>query len=351
MRRFMKQFAAIGCAVALAAPASAQQPAYFLPGLNEGSGIWSTVPATLASTFNISAYAPGLPNTSYYETQRNSLGSLSTSSLLIGHSNGGVVARLKAQADVLDAVVTYGSPNFGAPLMETYPLMSYYLSRTVWDVAIAIDTYAPNYGGLLDNLIDDENWGTALLSDVMNVVIGELGFSDAEVAAEMGPGSTFMHSILNNSTNVASEQAHLRAETSVVFVTDDFFDNGIFKLMSPSGNSWGNIIQALGAAMDADGAYIYLTADPNDTDSIDLANRLLTAGEDIANIDWAWCTTVSQSLVCWENDEVLPTFTQDLGRGTIPTTVVTNGPVHLTETDVGGSVLPSVFDALGVVRR
>jgi pimeloyl-ACP methyl ester carboxylesterase len=330
----------------------AQQPVYFLPGLNEGGGVWSAAASFLQGNFNILAQPIDLPTNSPYETQASFLGTLPTTSALVGHSNGGIVARVKAQTAPVDAVVTYGSPNYGAPLEETFPLMTTYLSRTTFDILLTFETQAPSFDWVLDDLADDEAWAVPLLAGAMDVVVDALGYLGGEVSNEMGPNSQFMSQELNSQAHIQAETANTRTETSVVFITDDYFNNGFYKLLSPSnGNTVGNVMDEFEVAMAADAAYIVLNADPEDVQAQTLADRLLTAADDLNNLDWAWCVTLSQSLLCEENDEVLPGDRQDLARGVIATVVRNSPVVHTTETDDAGGVLPGVFDKIGLARR
>jgi len=97
--------------------------------------------------------------------------------------------------------------------------------------------------------------------------------------------------------------------------------------------------------------YAFANGDPEDMQAQTLAQRLETAGDDIGNLDWAWCSTVSQSLLCKDNDEVVPADHQDLLRGVNRTLVTDGSPVHTNETNLGSNVMPDVFDKLGIARR
>src|SRR5690349_17306113 len=103
----------------------AQTPVGFLPGLTETSGVWAASGPALAASFNISPFYPSLDTSNQpIENQASSLGSLAGSTFLIGHSAGGNVARYYAQhaAQPIAGIITLGTPNFGAPIVQTYPV-------------------------------------------------------------------------------------------------------------------------------------------------------------------------------------------------------------------------------------
>jgi hypothetical protein len=117
----------------LAIAAHGQVPVKFLPGLNEDTTVWTAAGGSLAVTFNIAPSYASLVTSNSFQSQSSSLGSLSSSTVLVGHSAGGIVARLHGQSQALAGIVTLGTPNFGAPLEETFPVFCEYLGGSAFD--------------------------------------------------------------------------------------------------------------------------------------------------------------------------------------------------------------------------
>ena len=55
------------------------------------------------------------------------------------------------------------------------------------------------------------------------------------------------------------------------------------------------------------------------------------------------------SAQCDGNDEIVPTWSQGLGRGT--TIPISGGPVHTREAQDAASLLPEAFDALSIPSK
>ena len=92
---------AVAAAVsASASGAQAPVPVVFLPGLAE-PGVWNSSGPALASTYNITAFTPSLTSGNSFQSQNSSLGTISSSTILVGHSAGGIVARLRGQSHTL----------------------------------------------------------------------------------------------------------------------------------------------------------------------------------------------------------------------------------------------------------
>lgn len=356
MKKRTTILAAVGCLSIGVIPASgsAQAPVYFLPGLNE-PGVWSSSGASLASTFNISPFYPSVTSGNSFQSQNSSLGTLSGSAVLVGHSAGGIVARLRGQSQALAGIITLGTPNYGAPLEETFPVFCDYLGETTFDgLMLGFSFNGSTDQWIVDDIEPDFDWAVGLLGSACDDIVEGLGIpGSATNQAQLPPDAAFMGDTLNSTSNVSAEESNVASEASVVVTTDNFIDAGPFKAMSPdgAGESWGHLIQYAGEAMESLGTYIEVWDDPDcdNQHECDIAEQLVNLGTDFLYIDDAWCQSVEGTLYfCNGNDETVPTWSQDLERGFF---VPLTGPVHTREAQNGATLLPAAFDDIGIPRR
>ena len=123
MCAFLRGLISLALSFTLAVPVLAQdRPAVFVHGLNGSPGTWRPAADRLASVLNISPYVPAVPWADHFETQAGSLqaqlGMLPANSIAIGHSNGGIVSRAWSAQHPLSGVLTVGSPQQGAPIVN-----------------------------------------------------------------------------------------------------------------------------------------------------------------------------------------------------------------------------------------
>jgi hypothetical protein len=81
--------------------------------------------------------------------------------------------------------------------------------------------------------------------------------------------------------------------------------------------------------------YLYVTAPFDDWQAWNLASRLWTASNYLDAMDDLWCRVVSSTALdaCWENDTVVPVWSQDYGAAGAIATVMPSGPAHSQETE------------------
>ena len=351
-------FLAAAFCVSITAPSAsihAQVPVRFLPGLSE-NGVWSSSGAALASTYNISPFYPSLTSGNSFQSQSSSLGTVSTSTVLVGHSAGGIVARIRGQSQALAGIITLGTPNLGAPIEETFPVFCDYLGGTTFDaIMLGLSFNGSTDQWIVDDIEPTFDWAVDLLGFGCDNIVEATGIlGSATNQAQLPPDARFMTDTLNATANVSAEVSHVANEASVVVTTFDFIDAGPFKAMAPdgAGEAWGHIVQGLGAEMYSTGIFIEVWDDPGceDQHECDIAEQLVNLGSDMMYIDDAWCQSVEGTLFeCDGNDEIVPTWSQGLGRGA--TVRLTGGPVHTREAQDGAALLPEAFDDIGIARR
>jgi hypothetical protein len=330
-------------------------PVGFLPGLSE-PGVWSSSGAALASAYNISPFYPSLTSGNSFQSQSSSLGTVSASTILVGHSAGGIVARIRGQSQPLAGIITLGTPNLGAPIEETFPVFCDYLGATTFDgIMLGLSLNPTTDQWILDDIEPNFDWAVGLLGFACDDIVEATGILGSTTnQAQLPPDAPFMNDTLNASANVSTEVSNVSNEASVVVVTDNFIDAGPFKAMSPdgAGEAWGHLIQGLASTMESVGVFIQVWDDPDciNQHECDVAQQLLNFGEDMLYIDDAWCQSVEGQLFeCDGNDEIVPTWSQDLRRGSfVP---IPDGPVHTREAQQGATLLPEAFDDLGIPHR
>ena len=338
----------LSLAVLLSFPAgrvSGQTPVGFLPGLNGHSSEWTSTGSTLATQFNISPFYPDYNPNDVFNTNRAMLSTLGPTTILVGHSAGGVLARYTGQGQPLGGVVTYGSPNYGAPLEETYPVFCGFVGGTAFDAFVVFSdmNWIPGAEWVIDNLQPDYDF---IISETLGGVCDGIAQRDPlglPAGAELGPDAAFIVDTLDAAANVATEVANVAQEASVVVTAHDYFDSGAYRDLA--GDNYGMIIghisQYLGGELELEGAQIEYN-DPDDPDMLNLAYDLEALGDDLLFMDEAWCESVSGSwYLCYPNDEAVPTSSQDLGRGI--RLYVNPGPIHTEEVQSSVSHLASVF--------
>lgn len=312
---------AVALVVLCASGASGQTstPVGFLPGLNESVYWWTPIGDSLSAEFNIAPFYPYYDPDAVFNTNRSALGTLSSTTILVGHSAGGVLARYKGQAQALGGVVTYGSPNYGAPLELNYPALCSYIG----EIFVHLNNYlydrwlVPNTDWIIDGLQPfwDEIFGDAL-SDVCAGIAEMRNVPGHPAGAELMPYGGFIQDTLNAAANVASEEANVAHEASVVITTSDYLDSGAFRIWL--GNENGLVV-GHGLHYVAEGLfydYVQILNDhPNEPFWQQIAGDLYQLSSDLAEFDTMWCETVSGHGLCYPNDEAVPTWTQSLGRG------------------------------------
>src|SRR4029453_5895089 len=108
-------------ALTIVRPIHAQDvPTVFIHGLASSGATWEGAADRLQARLSIAAYRPNLIWRSTFESQGDGLqaqlGWLPASTVAVGHSNGGLVARQWGRLHPLNGIVTPGPPNKAAPL-------------------------------------------------------------------------------------------------------------------------------------------------------------------------------------------------------------------------------------------
>ena len=361
----MNRHLAFACCLALAPimGAAAQQfPTRHYPGANNDDytkriifahGVfsdgttWTDNVNALRATFpSVSISAPTLPWTHTLPYIVASLPQARiVNSVLVGHSQGGVVVRRRAQIGALQGYAAIGAPLHGAPFadVENHTLFLEALSGTVQDV------YAVrNNLGYLDapyNQIDDAysagDWVAAnwpwLFGSFVDLVapIYNPDFADLQTT------SPFIQA-LNSGVNVQQERDSTAGSIAFVFGQNDYYTGLFWRLLfsAATGGSWlgYSAAGALTSYVYAAG-YNYLNLASEAFDQSwdyggDFANELdqlsidaYYAGMDLLTFDLEYCWDISQHRVitgttvmagtCSNSDGFIPTWSQSAGANVV----------------------------------
>jgi pimeloyl-ACP methyl ester carboxylesterase len=333
------------------------QPVVFVHGLKSDGGAWADVAARLAGSLRIKSYTPSLSSSAYYETQSSQLSNaltgsgLGSNTIAVGHSNGGVVSRYLARVRPFRGTVTMGSPNFGAPLVTNAPYIVTYGAILLYNVFSLSDVIWSRYG-------EQWRWLQLSLSGAMAVtnglgtdlqfnILGWLGLSSGTVLGQMVPGSSFL-TTLNNATS----QAGTKVAVSVV-ATNYYYAAPWRAFMTTS--SADNMANNMGWA-----AAIFLSyANDLITNGVPIDYQDWTERQQIANhlnhlvalifgIDRNWCYWVNGG-TCGPSDDVVPLWSQ-LYNGALARQM--NGPGHMREIPESYSMVRTVLNVdFGVPAR
>src|SRR5262245_10606606 len=125
MTRARSLFIAGISSVCLSSAAAAQdRPVVFMHGFGAEASDWNATADRLRNLATIEPHIPELPWRSTYEEQardlqaRPELFTLPGSTVAVGHSNGGIVAREWSKRHRFDGIVTIGTPHRGAPIIQ-----------------------------------------------------------------------------------------------------------------------------------------------------------------------------------------------------------------------------------------
>lgn len=356
MRRWLALFVVLAAAV-FAAPVAAQdRPVVFVHGLNGGPGTWQATADRLRKELQITTYVPGVPWADQFETQAGSLqaqlSNLPASAVAIGHSNGGIASREWSRHHPLSGVVTVGSPQRGAPLVNAifsvlglHEALYYSVSGVFaalgaqpnqwWDVYLYVEFAL----ALTQQLSINTYYKAAGL--------GLLG--NYPVLSQMAAGSGYLAS-LNSSGNLAREASAIPARVGLVYELDRYWQLGVVRLFSAhEADTWYPRLWGVVATLEFAGSYLMVNY-PYSSSAFTIANRLFTAASLLRALDPTWCWAVSGDGSCaTPHDGVVPAWSQAYPGGH---NIYVHGPSHLQEAHVSDAVISyALTTRLAVHRR
>ena len=343
--------------------AAQKTPTVLLHGLASNASTWDATAARLTADFAVDVYRRDTNWRASFEDQagdvNSSFGGLPPSTIAIGHSNGGMVARVWNGSRPLGGVITIGAPNQGAPLLANAYLAGRDAAELVESVADVFNGASRCPGGCdwlsIWAALTDSAALTASLADyAMSAMLMGIMPIVGGVGVEMLPGSSFLENV-NSGAHLAAEQT-TPTRVGLVSTAHNWYFGGWMRAVFGQDADWiVTMRDAVAIGLDGLGWSILATAAPGDTDSQDLAWSMMDAAWNLNIMDYRWCRNVSQAWysgwygLCEPSDSIVPTWSQYLPGGTA--IEIENGPVHIEETSSWSRFGSAVYDGIHEVME
>ena len=329
---------------AVAPGASAQdRPVVFIHGMASNSGTWEQTASRLQSRLEIVPERADVSWRSSIESQALEIagrhGGLPASTIAVGHSLGGLVARQWSRSHRLDGVVTLGAPNRGAPIANHVNEWLGFNSSLLGAVGnafyrlgnVSYDRWwwvHPAVEGAL-------NWGGYLSDFAVHHLLVDMGLQfGVPFLQQVYVGSPYLDAL---NGDLGREAAAVGSRVGIVNTASEYWRGGPFRLKNPEYAGELSVLTATAAAaLDYYGFQVYGEADPFDWEAQSLAFGLWDAAFWLWNFEEFWCRATSDDRPIWSgrclpNDGFVPTWSQFYPGATV-NLEVNGGPVHTEET-------------------
>ncbi len=351
-------------------PASAQDRlTVFLHGFNSSADGWGATASRLAVRMQIVKYAPNLPwwvpydaQATFLHNEANAAGAPSNT-VVVGHSNGGLVARQLSTKRALGGIVTLGSPHLGAPLARNIQGVTHQYYVTAQKLSLLLYMLGASNGtnqftgtwfspGLAPVRAAVAALGLALSYTVGSIEASVGPIVTAPVLTDMAPGSPALNA-LNSAGNLARESMAVPRRVGLVYAARDWWVGAPLVAGAPHLQYWaqGTVQTALGVLSLIES---YFGA-PNflPTDLVALTIRLQTRSliSDLVMFNATWCHATTGYHDCSvSTDGVVPTPSQYFPGDAA--NVGYYGPAHITEKDESEQfIFDALHDRLGIRAR
>ena len=365
-----RQFLAALFLLAVVQPAGAQdRVTAFLHGFNSSGDAWGATASRLAVRLQIIKYAPTLPWQIPYDAQATLLDNEATAAgapantIVVGHSNGGLVARQLSTKRALGGIITLGSPHLGAPLARNIQGVTQQYLATGQKLSLLLYMLGATGGtnrftGIwFSPALAPARAAMTALSLALSYTVGTIQASvgplvTAPVLADMTPGSATL-TALNSAGNLARESVAVPRRVGLVFAAREWWVGAPLVAGAPGYQYWaqGAVHTAVGV-LSAIEAYFSV---PNflPTDAVALSIRLQARSliSDLVVFNANWCGATTGHLDCSvSTDGVVPTPSQYFPGDAV--NVGYYGPAHITEKDDSEQfIFEALHDRLGVRAR
>jgi pimeloyl-ACP methyl ester carboxylesterase len=351
--------------------AAQDQPVVFIHGLNSSGSTWDSAAPYVSERLSVATAQPSQSWWRTYEEQGAELQWnwgiwLPSSTIAIGHSNGGVVAREWSKYRPLDAIVTLGTPHQGAPFVShIYDWLNFNNAGIWYDVNLVSAFSSPHNTHLfwiLNSLLADPlNWARWFHGYVSYQSLAVMGLHLAlPVLEEMKSPSPYNQQ-LNSGANLSREASFVGRRIGLVDVPRNFYYGGPLRLLVPPeyADDAAFALHAAATALYVYGAYVQASADTADpygvVDANDKASWMMTLGQWLNDVDVVWCSLVSSPgpisySACQPNDSIVPMSSQSYPGA--DQNVLFEGVAHTFETSYSSDALVYVLHTmLGVPER
>jgi hypothetical protein len=322
MTRARGWFAVFVVVAGLMAASSAwaqERPAVFLHGLKSSPDAWAGASTRLSQRTMIAPHLPSLDWRESYPSQARGLASLSwlpgRSTVAIGHSNGGIVAREWSRNESLSGIITLGTPHSGAPLVTRFGEWASFASATSSYVAMVLNAFSgpSDTSWVISNVHSLLGWAIGYgQSAVVDVAVAMAIDYRFPVMTDMQPGSPYLTS-LNSSANLNREASDVPRRAGIVSVANNYYWAGPMRAPAPeAADTIAAALYGTIAGLDFWAAWILAHSSHGDPSAIQQAQSLFSLAAHLASIDPIYCVMVSSvtSTQCVPNDGVVPHTSQ-----------------------------------------
>ncbi len=242
--------AALVLLAASSRPAAAQdRVTVFLHGFNSNGASWYATASRLGARLRIAPTAPNLPWHLPFDQQASGLHQAASAAgappdtVVVGHSNGGLIARQLSTKRPLGGIVTLGSPHAGAPLARNIQAAGVHYLVTGQKLGLLLYMLGASNGtnqfsgiwfspGLAPLRAAIATLGLALESSTAIAREALFVSTSVPVLSDMVPGSPAL-SALNSASNLARERAAVPRRVGLVYAARDWWIGAPFVAAQP----------------------------------------------------------------------------------------------------------------------
>ena len=349
-------FAVLALVMAVLGPqqAAAQDPPLVLVhGFKSNGTTWVDAQSRFNRQLAVTVYNPTVGWQGLFPEQaaqlQGQLPGVAALPIVLGHSNGGIVAREWSKTRQIKGLLTLSSPNQGAPIANNAIAWGMYNANIVTGLLNVQASFSnPNEGSYW--ILSVIQGALAFAADTVSTGVAALaatGFDiHAPVFSQDKVGSAYMQS-LNSAGNVAREAAAIPNRVSIATYVPDYNLGGAFRALSPDNADYFRA--ALWAAVGTLDVWAGTIASSGVPRDIERAQRMLTASFLLSLHESMWCQAVSDPTpyavtlggACHPNDTFIPTWSHVLpGSLVIPKP---NMPAHIQQTQ---RMIPVLYEVL-----
>jgi pimeloyl-ACP methyl ester carboxylesterase len=318
------------------------RPVVFVHGVGSGPETWQAAAERLQARLQIAPAGAEVTWRASIESQAGELdaqfGGLPGSTVVVGHSLGGLVARQWGRSRPLDGVITLGTPNRGAPIanhINEWIGFNSALFGAVGHVFNALGGLSYDEWWWLFSAVEGSlNWGGYIADFSLRHLLIELGMQfGVPFVQEVYVGSPYLDD-LNDSAGASGSTVPTRV--GIINTASEYWRGGPFRLKNPDyAGEFSVLTSAAAAGLDYWGFRVFADADPLDLKAHAVAFGLWDAAFWMWNFEEFWCRATSDDRPLWSghclpNDGFVPTWSQYY-PGAVNLEVY-GGPVHTQET-------------------
>lgn len=345
---------ALVSAIGLPSTAAAQDPPLVLVhGFRSKGPTWADAESRFSRQLTVTVYSPTVDWEKLFPEQaaqlHGKLPGMPGVPTVVGHSNGGVVAREWSKTKPMKGLLTLSSPNQGAPIANNATAWGMYNASIIAGILNVQTSFSnPNEGSYwIYSVIQG---ALAFAADTVSTSIAALAAAGFDVYAPVFSqdkvGSTYMQS-LNSPANLAREAAAIPNRVSIATYVPDYNLGGAFRALSPDNADYFRVaLWAAVGTLDVWAGTIAASGEPRD---LERAQRMLTASLLLSLHESMWCQAVSDPTPyavtfggsCHPNDTFIPTWSHVMpGSLVVPKP---NMPAHIQQTQ---RMIPVLYEVL-----